>query len=375
MPLTPALLAVPAAKDLFHGAILQSDPINYGTQTFENAAALRELVYGNATLANCTGECLKNVSLATLLAVQDEVNSAAPFNVTGVPLGEVFRPQFNTTTLPVDPVSALFNDPSSLAANVSSLPVLMTYTRNESGYVVDSFIAGPQLANAFVYNFTINRLLGADRAKALLDSGEYPLVAGPDGMRTSLEITLTDAVWRCVSHAVAATYAAAGGKIYIGEWTEGTTYSFNNETGGYCTTSGAVCHSDDVYPTFDSAPNATANSNATTLAADVRPLWAEFIKNGNPGENWKAFTANSTVADVFNIGDEHALGACPADFWGVKVKWDWQVFSNTTNSTAAPPATSSTPASGQGSGTSAGAPIASAVVLLSAVLGAMAVIL
>jgi carboxylesterase type B len=307
--------------------------------------------------------------------VQNEVNSVAPFNVTGVPMGEVFRPQFNTTTLPVDPVSAIFNSPGNLAANVSALPVMLTYTRNESGYLIDNFIAGAQIANAFVYNLTINRLLGADRAKAFLDSGEYPLVAGPDGMRTSLEITLTDAVWRCVSHAVAAKYAAAGGNIYIGEWTEGTTYSFNNDEGGYCTVSGAVCHSDDIYPTFDSATNATASANATQLADEVRPLWAAFIKTGNPGENWKAFTANSTEADVFNLGNDHPLSTCPAGLWGDKVKWDWQVFSNSTNSPAAPPATSSTPAGGPNSGAPAGAPITGAVVVLAVALGAVAVLL
>ncbi|CAK9781589.1 alpha/beta-hydrolase [Cutaneotrichosporon oleaginosum] len=376
--LTRTLLGVPAAKGLFRGLILQSDPINYGTQTFENAANLRKLVYGNATLANCTGECLKNVSLATLLSVQEEVEASAPFNITGVPLGEVFRPQFNTSTLPVDPTTALFNSPANLAANVSALPVMLTYTRNESGYLIDSFIAGAQIANSFVFNLTLNRLFGTERAKAFLDSGAYPLVAGPDGMRTSLEISLTDAVWRCVSHAVAARYAAAGGRIYLGEWTEGTTYAFNDDAGGYCVNTGAVCHSDDIYPTFDSAPNATAaaSANASALANDVRPLWAAFIKTGNPGDSWRAFTANSTTADVFNIGNEYALGACPAGLWGDKVKWDWQLYSNTTNSTAAPPASSSTPAGGQGtSAAAAGAPVAAAAVLLSVVLGAVVVLL
>lgn len=198
-------------------------------------------------------------------------------------------------------------------------------------------------------------------------------MAGPDGMRQSLEITLTDAVWRCVSRAVGQKYAAAGGQVWLGEWTEGTTYSFNGDQGGYCTTSGAVCHSDDVYPTFDSAPNATANGSA--LATEVRPLWSAFIHNKNPGDKWKAFAANSTEADVLNIGDEHPLSACPANFWGDRIKWDWQVYSNTTNGTGAPAAASSTPAGGGTS--SAAAPRAAAVggafALLAVVLGALVV--
>ncbi|BEJ16038.1 hypothetical protein CspHIS471_0506430 [Cutaneotrichosporon sp. HIS471] len=367
--LTRTLLAVPAAKGLFHGAILQSDPFNFGTQTFENAAALRQSVYGNVTLANCTGECLKNVSLQALLSVQDQVSESAPFSIPGVPMGEVYRPQFNTTTLPVDPVSAIFYNPSSIAANISTLPVLLSYTRNESGFTIDGFIAGAQIANAFVFNLTINKLLGTERAKAFLDAGVYPLVPGPDGMRTSLEIPLTDAVWRCISLAVGQKYAAAGGKVYVGEWTKGTGF---NAPGGYCSRPGAVCHSDDIYPTFESSPNATAN--ATLIADEVRPFWASFIKTGNPGGNWKAFSANSTITDVYNIGNGSTLSTCPPSFWGDKVKWDWQLYSNTTNSTAPPPATSS-PIGGKKNGALPGSPIGLGVMVLSALLGAVAVLL
>ncbi|GMK55331.1 hypothetical protein CspeluHIS016_0203870 [Cutaneotrichosporon spelunceum] len=367
-PLTLALLAVPAAKGLFHSAILQSDPLNFGSQTFENAADLREHVYGNATLANCTGECLKNVDLHSLLSVQDEVGAVAPFTIHGVPMGEVYRPQFNTTTLPSDPVSAIFNSPSTLAANISALPVLLSYTRNESGFTVDNFISGPQVANAFIFNVTVNKLLGAERAKAFLDAVVYPLVPGPDGMRTSLEIPLTDAVWRCVSLAVGAKYAAAGGTIFVGEWTKGTEY---NAQGGYCSTPGAVCHSDDIYPTFESSPNVTAN--ATGLANEIRPFWVSFIKTGSPGGSWKAFAANSTMADVYNLGNESAHAACPPGFWGDMVKWDWQVYSNTTNSTAPPPATSS-PTGKKESGATTGSSVPGGVVLLVAVLGTVAVL-
>lgn len=90
------------------------------------------MVFKNATFANCTDfACFKGVDVAQLLSVQDVVTAAAPFNVTGVPLGESFRPQFNTTTVPIDPVNALFNNPSSLALNLSSVPLMITYTRNE----------------------------------------------------------------------------------------------------------------------------------------------------------------------------------------------------------------------------------------------------
>lgn len=371
-------MATPSAQGLYHGLILQSDPINFGTQTFENAAGLRDLVYKNETL-NCSDyECLKNMDVARLIPVQDHVNSIAPFNVTGVPVGEVYRPQFNTTTVTVDPIYALFNNPSNLAVNFSSVPMMLTYTRNESGYLIDSFVPSAQLFNAFLFNFTLTRLMGQERGQALLSSGAYPPVDGPDGLRTAIEVVLTDAVWRCVSRAVGQKYAAAGGKAFLGEWTQGITYSFNAGDGGYCTTPGAVCHSDDIYPTFASAPNVTiqSNPNATALANKVGPFWGDFIASGNPGEGWKQFTANSSIADILNIGDQALLSECPAGLWGEKVPWDFMIFSNTTNGTAPAAAQSSDPtgANNANSGAVGGVGTAGAMVVLSVVLGAVAVV-
>lgn len=46
------------------------------------------MFYGNTTIANCTDfDCFKKVPVDTILDIQEVVNSKAPGNITGVPLG------------------------------------------------------------------------------------------------------------------------------------------------------------------------------------------------------------------------------------------------------------------------------------------------
>lgn len=76
--------------------------------------------------------------------------------------------------------------------------------------------------------------------------------------------------------------------------------------------------------------------------------WISFIKTGNPGTSdaWKAYSANSTAADVKVLGPGE-VDECPADFWGSKVRWDWQIYgeaeANVSVTDSAPAANSSSP--------------------------------
>lgn len=297
---------------------------NFGTQSAESQAGLQTMIYNGTQLSNCTTlDCLKSAPVATLLAAQSYAESKAPNNVTGVPIGESFRPQYNTETLPVDPINSLFNNKSSLEIDVASVPIMLTSNRNESGYIIEDYFPAVTAGNEVLYNYSVKTFFGADRAAAALSSGLYPSLNGTDGLRQSVEIIVTDAAWRCISREVARRWAGAGGTIYIGEWESGINYTFDNGT--YCKTAGVVCHGDDVYPTFDSAP---ANLQNPTLQDEVHTYWTNFITTGNPGNDaqpWAAFTANGTDADVHGIGNL-TVPTCPANFWGEVVHWDWQLW-------------------------------------------------
>lgn len=134
-----------------------------------------------------------------------------------------------------------------------------------------------------------------------------------------------------------------------------------------------------MYPTFQSSDNVTDDQAA--LENVVHNYWSSFIIHGDPtagGQNWTQWTANSTVADVNNIGNKFPISDCPANFFGSPlVPWKWQTDSNetvTTLGTGPSPSSPSTTDKGTGKNSvgRAVAPIAAAV--LAAVAGAAIVL-
>lgn len=57
-------------------------------------------------------------------------------------------------------------------------------------------------------------------------------------------------------------------------------------------------------------------------------MWSNFMKNGNPGSGWNAFTASTgqTGTNVRALGGDGVVSTCPANYWGNTVKWDWQYY-------------------------------------------------
>lgn len=153
----------------------------------------------------------------------------------------VFRPQAGTETLPHDPSNLLMNNPSGLAVDIANVPILFTTVKNETGYNIQAIFANPTPASALVYDIAVKTLVNVERGRVLLESGFYPLSNTTDGLRDSLEKLATDAAFRCPNRELARRYAGAGGKVFVGEFEQGVSYSSTTE--GYCGLEGVVCHS------------------------------------------------------------------------------------------------------------------------------------
>ena len=205
--------------------------------------------------------------MTNILAAQDLVIQTAPYSVTGVPVAEVIRPTFGPPTLPSDPTQSLFSNPSALSA--SRIPLLITTVANEGGQAVSQILSSPTPPSNATYLSILSALTGSNRAQAVVNSGLYSLPASGgdnDVFRETFELAVTDGTWRCPNRQVARSWAGAGGKVWVGEWTKGETYP-TNANFGYCTSNGRVCHEarrtkacvleeadglaqDDLYPTF-----------------------------------------------------------------------------------------------------------------------------
>lgn len=241
-----------------------------------------------------------------------------------MPLTQAFRPTFSTDTIPNNPMDSLWNNPSALAFNPSNVPLLITTVANEGGDLTHTMFnnAVPLIPQApGIMLQAVSAAVGPQRANTLVNTAPYALPAtsdDPEAFRSHLERTITDLVWRCATRATAQKWAAAGGKVFIGEWNKGTKFP-NNIAAKFC--NGKVCHQDDVFPTFG-----TSSQTDAALQSEVLESWSSFIRDGTPA-NWAAFPASGGVdgAGVKAIGGG-SVPACPEGVFGNTVQWDWQIY-------------------------------------------------
>ncbi|WVR03752.1 hypothetical protein IAU60_000747 [Kwoniella sp. DSM 27419] len=345
-----ALLGAPAAKQLFRAAILQSDPMSYGFAKMETTAQLRDAFYTQDQLGGCVAlDCLCQIPAASIIAAQNSLLASAPYVIAGLPPSTPLRPTHGAPSLPSDPTPLLFTSPNDLVT--SHIPLLITTVANEAGSAVQSIFSTPVPLNNDTYFATLAGTIDPARAAMVTSSRRYALPCskdsgyGSDGdtFRETYERAATDGTWRCPNRDVAAMWAKHGGKVWVGEWTKGVTYPDNQQTGGYCAQKGRVCHEDDIYLTFGTAPNPPADVSA--FQDEVLGYWTSFITNLDPNPSapkrdvdpfvawwsklwWKRATSwrrYYTPSDVFPLADGRP-GVCPASYWGSEVRYDWQLY-------------------------------------------------
>lgn len=317
-----SMLGVPEAAGLFQRIILQSGPMNVGTQSAAQTSALQKLFYED--ILHCHDKrCAQNKSAAQLMtATANDLVNMAP-NIEGVPYAAFVRPVFGTPTLPQDPSNVLMNNPAQLA--VKPQQVLVTTVLNDGGAGADVMTpipgGGPLGTNLRRRDYTpaeaylnVLRFQVGSRADAV--AAQYPLPAGVEigpGMTPTIERAFTDGGFRCPSRALASKFATFA-STYVGEFTQGGNHA-NNQGLTYC--DNHVCHMDDVYAWWGTGP-----TGSDAFSQDVQGRVASFVKNGNPGSGWSAYNGNN----VFAIGGGQTE-SCPAGFWGGQVKFDFQLYS------------------------------------------------
>ncbi|WVN90729.1 uncharacterized protein L203_105971 [Cryptococcus depauperatus CBS 7841] len=276
-----ALLGVPKATGLFRGAILHSDPMTYGFASQNITEQIQAAFFSKKPWSNCsTLDCMKAISLPTLITAQDTLFNTVIYDIGGIPASQPVRPTFHTDTLPQDPTDQLFNNPSSLTYPPSSIPLLLTTTKNEGGSAVGSIFSAPVTLSNDTYYAIAAKLNGAGRAAAIINSPYYALPPanhssmdyGPSGdtFREVFEKAVTQGVWTCPNRDVAQSWQQSGGHVWVGEWTQGITYP-ENELISYCHKSGIVCHQDDIYATFGTAPSSTVNVSSLVSSPPIQP--------------------------------------------------------------------------------------------------------
>ncbi|KAF9454612.1 alpha/beta-hydrolase [Macrolepiota fuliginosa MF-IS2] len=315
--LVRSLLAVPSASSLFHYAIIQSDPMNYGFLSPSVQQSLQSMFNGIIGCGTTDTACQSSLSLDTILNSEMTLFGTAWETIPVVGQFEPMRPvrdgSFITTSL----------DSTTPFPSVSK-PILVTTVADEAGFAIytsnQASLTQTNLTDACDTTF------GTTRTNNILSSGFYP--AAPDA-RVQLQLIGTDYMWRCSSWTFARNWVAHGGTAYVAEYVVGATYP-GNEAASFCTEAGVVCHQDDIEIVFDTVSSPTPAQSTLTSQMQVR--YRAFLNTGNPNvPNLPAWpTAGTSDVNAIQLGGpgQVTVGACIPSFWGEEVQYDYQFYAS-----------------------------------------------
>lgn len=317
-----ALLAVPSAQSLFHSAILQSDPMDYGFLSASDQQLLQDYFVSNLPCQVSDTACLN------ALPVDEIVNSIGlnqfynaytivPAATQSEPMRVVNDGSFITSTL----------DSTSPFPRVSKT-VLLSTVADEAGLVVYGTFTDP--ISQPQYEAIVNSSFGETRSNTLMHAQFYAVQESPvSDYRPQLEVLGTDSTWRCPTWTFARNWASHGGAAYVGLYTVGASYPGNSQV-PFCTQPGVVCHQDDIEIVFGTAQNPTSAQSA--LTTEIQARYKSFMYLGDPNPSgapypkWQAAGVSDVNAILLGSPGEAPVGACTPDFWGASVQYDYQVF-------------------------------------------------
>lgn len=287
------LLAMPAARGLFHKAINQSGPIsNLGTR--DGAADLVERVLEHLDLTLRTAQNIVDAPMERLLEVQASIMNVGPFTLDNNPLfsglatlsdvgHSLFRPRLDDVHLP----RQLFD-----LEGVAAVPYLIGNTSHDASFIV---CHAPEYAD-----------LSDDQARAWASRhfgqddvyqdyrGEYP----DESARLTLSRIVTDETFRLGAIKIAEEVLDTFPAVYM--------YEFAYQTPILSNLLGAT-HSLDLPFVFDNAwrsPFAGDRPDRMQVARDTALTWAAFARTGNPTHpsipDWRPYSRSDRATMVID---------------------------------------------------------------------------
>ena len=285
-----ALLAMPAAKGLFHRAIIQSGPfVRALSQDYSHRVA--ETLLAELGLQKSEVRKLQKIPVDQLSGVAAEAirKTPQPLSVYRDSFGESgWGPTVDGHSLPIHPF-----DPGAPAIS-ADVPLITGTNLNESVSGLDH--PGANAMTAQDMKRRIHKIYGSD-ADAIIAAykDDYPNAA-PFG----LYATIATAKWRIPAFKQASRKAALGvapAYSYIYSW---RTPVLDNRPGTF--------HACEISFAFDNAEicdhYSAGDSAAFVLSKQMSAAWVSFARTGNPNHSglppWPRYTQESRAVMYFD---------------------------------------------------------------------------
>jgi para-nitrobenzyl esterase len=295
------MCAMPAAKGLFHKAIMQSGPCLQIADKARGTAIARQLLKDLGLSANQVSQ-LQSMDALKLSAAADAAEVKVIPRVLGFgPMGLV--PLVDGAVLPHHPFDTVASPES---ANV---PFMVGSTKDEAVLFAGPFPQWGQFTEADIVDFL--RPLAGARAQQAVDL--YKRIHPGDSLSYLLVDAVTDFWMRQAANRVAelkVMQKAAPAFVYVLEW------QINSDL--------RSPHGTDVALAFDNvkaSPVIAAAPDAQQVSDQMSAAWAAFARTGNPGNakipKWPAYSLQTRANMLFNarsrVVDDYGKEA--REFW------------------------------------------------------------
>jgi carboxylesterase type B len=282
---------------LFHRAIIQSNPITLPFKEEKDGEDLGKRYVEGAGCSEGDLTCLRNVSVATLLASQHDAQKK--FNPLK-PL-DVFLPWtpmvgVGADSLPEQPFYMFQNDQIT-----NRVPLITGVVANETMiFVYQGLGAAP--SEALYFAFLVD-VFGIHSAKVL---EQYPPHQNGRTILHSLSLLGTDYIMQCPARAVA---KAANAYLYYFDHV----MSFSKEAWGptYPECFNLTCHGEELVYLFGSLnlalPQIVLSPSVLEMQSKLESSWINFANGMPPQPDWKPY--NSTTLSSYLFSTPESLAA------------------------------------------------------------------
>jgi para-nitrobenzyl esterase len=279
------MCAMPAAKGLFHKAIMQSGPCLQIADKARGTAIAHQLLKDLGLSANQVSQ-LQSVDALKLAAAADAAEVKVVPRVLGFgPMGLV--PLVDGAVLPHHPFDTAASPESA------AVPFMVGSTKDEAVLFAGPFPQWGQFTEADIVDFL--RPVAGARAQQAVDL--YKRLHPTDSLSYLLVNTITDFWMRQAANRVAelkVMQKAAPAFVYVLEW------QINSDL--------RAPHGTDVALAFDNvnaSPIIAAAPDAQQVSDQMSAAWAAFARTGNPGNakipHWPAYSLRTRANMLFNV--------------------------------------------------------------------------
>eukprot|EP01095_Lingulamoeba_sp_RSL-Kostka_P018164 TRINITY_DN984_c0_g3_i1.p1 TRINITY_DN984_c0_g3~~TRINITY_DN984_c0_g3_i1.p1 ORF type:complete len:557 (-),score=189.76 TRINITY_DN984_c0_g3_i1:108-1778(-) len=183
---TASHLVNPEGKGLFHGAIMESNPITLHLKTKREAKSLCQNFAKNLDCDYSDIDCLRSKSVEEILQAQINAIEIDIFSLFQIFMP--WQPYVDGTIITEQPMTAFFD------GNYNSVPMMIGSVTDEGVIFIDEAFPAPM--NYQTYTLLLEVIFGIENTKDLLNL--YPVPQSEyDDVRPVLSTLGTDYIWAC----------------------------------------------------------------------------------------------------------------------------------------------------------------------------------